>query len=242
MRVSVVIPAFNEAGAIGQVLADLPVAELTEAIVVDGGSRDGTPEIARAAGARVVVEPGRGYGRACLAGVRAADRPDVLVFLDGDYSDYPDDLPVVLEPIRQARADLVIGSRLAGSLGAGVMPGHQARGNRLAAALIRRLYRVPITDLGSFRAIRRETLNALQMQQLTYGWPTEMIVKTARLRCPIVEVPVRQRRRIGQSKVSGTLKGSTLAGYWILSMIARHLAWQPSDADVAQPELPKGTV
>lgn len=225
MRVSVVIPTINEAGSIGRVLADLPTELVTEVIVVDGGSRDGTPEVARAAGARVIPAPVRGYGRACWLGVQAADRADVLVFLDGDYSDYPDDLPIILAPIQQDRADLVIGSRLRGGLAAGAMPSHQLFGNRLAARLIRWLYGVPLTDLGSFRAIRRATLDSLQMREMTYGWPTEMVVKTARLKRPIVEVPVRHRPRIGQSKVSGTLKGSLLAGYHILSTIARHSRW-----------------
>ena len=221
MRVSVIVPVIDEEQSIGRVLADLPRDHISEVIVVDGGSRDRTREVARAGGARVIEEPRRGYGRACLTGVQAADRPDVLVFLDGDYSDFPEDLPALLEPIAQERAELVLGSRLLGGLEPGALPGHQIFGNRLAAFLIHRLYGVTITDLGPFRAIRQETFAALEMRQLTYGWPTEMIAKTARLRRPIAEVPVRYRRRIGVSKVSGTVKGSALAAYYILSTIFR---------------------
>lgn len=229
-NVSVIIPVIDEEESIGRVLIDLPRAEVTDIIVVDGGSRDRTRAVARAYGARVIEEPRRGYGRACLTGAEAAPEgpaptdADVLVFLDGDYSDYPEDLPLLLAPIRENRADLVLGSRfLSGGLDPGVLPGHQVFGNWLAASLIRLLYGVQITDLSPFRAIRRETFKALEMRQLTYGWPTEMIAKTARLRRPIVEVPVRYRKRIGVSKVGGTVKGSILAAYYILSTIARHV-------------------
>ena len=147
MRITVIIPVINEEESIGRVFADLPGRSVTEVIVVDGGSRDRTREIARAGGARVIEEPRRGYGRACLSGVQAARQPDVLVFLDGDYSDYPEDLPALLAPIEQNRADLVLGSRLLGGLEPGVLPGHQVFGNWLASLLIRRLYGMRITDL-----------------------------------------------------------------------------------------------
>ena len=222
MRVSVIIPVIDEEASIGRVLADLPRDRVDEVIVVDAGSRDRTREIARAAGALVIEEPRRGYGRACLTGSCAAGSTDVLVYLDGDYSDYPEDLPALLAPITQDRADLVLGSRLLGGLQPGALPVHQVFGNRLAAFLFHHLYGVSISDLGPFRAIRRETFFALEMREMTYGWPTEMIARTARLGRPIVEVPVRYRKRIGVSKVSGTVKGSVLAGYFILRTIWRN--------------------
>src|SRR5579859_5599541 len=161
LRVSVVIPTHNEAQSIGRVLADLPPDIVTEVLVVDSNSTDGTPEIASKMGARVLHEPRRGYGRACLTGLAAASSPDVVVFLDGDYSDRPDELPLLLAPIVEGRADITIGSRLQQQRSAGALPWHQAFGNRLAAGLIRHLYRVKITDLGPFRAGRAGVLRAL---------------------------------------------------------------------------------
>ncbi len=222
MRVSVVIPTHNEAQAIGRVLADLPADLVTEVIVVDSNSNDGTPEIAARMGARVVQEPRRGYGRACLTGLAAANSPDVVVFLDGDYSDRPSELPILLAPITEGRADITLGSRLQGRRSAGALPWHQAFGNRLAAGLIRRLYGVKITDLGPFRAARADVLRALALEETTYGWAVEMILKGALAGFRVVEVPVSYHPRIGKSKISGTLKGTVGAAWFILSLIVRY--------------------
>ena len=220
MRVSVIIPTRNEAESIGRVLADLPPEVVTEVIVVDSSSTDGTPEIAARMGARVVSETRRGYGQACLTGLAAANGPDVIVFLDGDYSDRPAELPLLLAPIAEGRADITIGSRLAGPRTPGAMPWHQLFGNWLAATLITRLYGVKITDLGPFRAARADVLSALALEETTYGWAVEIILKGALRRFRIVEVPVSYHPRIGQSKISGTVKGTIGAAWFILSRIA----------------------
>lgn len=222
MRVSVIIPTHNEAGAIERVLADLPSGLTTEVIVVDSNSSDGTPEIASRMGARVVKEPRRGYGRACLTGLASANTPDVVVFLDGDYSDRPSELPILLAPIIDGRADITLGSRLHSRNSAGALPWHQAFGNRLAANLIRVLYRVDIGDLGPFRAVRADVLRALALEETTYGWAVEMILKGALAGFRVVEVPVSYYPRIGKSKISGTLKGTVGAGWSILSLIVRY--------------------
>lgn len=222
MRVSVIIPTHNEALSIERVLADLPSDLTTEVIVVDSNSNDGTPEIARRMGARVVQEPRRGYGRACLTGLAAANSPDVVVFLDGDYSDRPAELPILLVPITEERADITLGSRLQGRRSAGALPWHQVLGNRLAASLIRLLYGLHISDLGPFRAGRAEVLRALALEETTYGWAVEMILKGALAGYRVVEVPVSYYPRIGQSKISGTLKGTLGAGWFILSLIVRY--------------------
>jgi glycosyltransferase involved in cell wall biosynthesis len=219
VRVSVIIPTHNEAQAIARVLADLPSDLTTEVIVVDSNSNDGTPGIAAKMGARVVQEPRRGYGQACLTGLAAANSPDVVVFLDGDYSDRPSELPILLAPIIEGRADIVLGSRLRS---VGAMPWHQALGNRLAASLIRLLYGVEISDLGPFRAARAEVLRALVLEETTYGWAVEMILKGALAGFRVVEVPVSYHPRIGKSKISGTLKGTVGAGWFILSLIVRY--------------------
>jgi glycosyltransferase involved in cell wall biosynthesis len=217
--VSVIIPTFNEAQAIGRVLADLPSHLVTEVIVVDSNSTDGTPDIARNMGAQVIQEPRRGYGRACLTGIANVQSPDVIVFLDGDYSDRPAELPMLLAPIIEGRADITLGSRLGRESNAGALPWHQAFGNRLAARMIRFLYGVKISDLGPFRAGRTEALRALALEETTYGWAVEMIVKGAIAGFRIVEVPVSYHQRIGKSKISGTVKGTMGAGWFILSRI-----------------------
>jgi glycosyltransferase involved in cell wall biosynthesis len=222
VRVSVIIPTHNEAQAIERVLADLPPDLTTEVIVVDSNSNDGTPQIAARMGARVVQEPRRGYGRACLTGLAAADSPDVVVFLDGDYSDRPAELPLVLAPIIEGRADITLGSRLQERRSAGAMPWHQAFGNRLAAGLIRILYGLDISDLGPFRAARADVLRALALEEATYGWAVEMILKGALAGFRVVEVPVSYHPRIGKSKISGTLKGTIGAAWFILSLIVRY--------------------
>jgi len=222
VRVSVIIPTHNEAQAIQRVLADLPSDFTTEVIVVDSNSNDGTPEIAARMGARVVQEPRRGYGRACLTGLAAANSPDVVVFLDGDYSDRPSELPILLAPILEGRADITLGSRLQGRHSAAALPWHQVFGNRLAASLIRFLYKVEITDLGPFRAGRADVLRALALEETTYGWAVEMILKGALAGFRVVEVPVSYYPRIGKSKISGTLKGTVGAAWFILSLIVRY--------------------
>ena len=222
MRVSVIIPAHNEAQAIGRVLGDLPSNLVTEVIVVDSNSTDATSEIARSMGARVLPEPRRGYGRACLTGLANADHPEVVVFLDGDYSDRPSELPILLAPIIEGRADITLGSRLCGKNHPDALPWHQAFGNRLAAGLIRTLYGVKITDLGPFRAARADVLPALALEEATYGWAVEMILKGAIAGYRIVEVPVSYHPRIGKSKISGTVKGTVGAAWFILSRIVRY--------------------
>jgi glycosyltransferase involved in cell wall biosynthesis len=222
VRVSVIIPTHNEAQAIERVLADLPPELTTEVIVVDSNSTDGTPEIAARMGARVIQEPRRGYGQACLTGLAAADSPDVVVFLDGDYSDRPSELPILLAPIIEGGADITLGSRLQGRRSTGALPWHQAFGNRLAAGLIRILYRVDISDLGPFRAGRADVLRALALEETTYGWAVEMILKGALAGYRVVEVPVSYHPRIGKSKISGTMKGTLGAAWFILSLIVRY--------------------
>jgi len=222
VRVSVIIPTRNEAQAIGRVLGDLPADFATEVIVVDNNSTDGTPEIASRMGARVISEARRGYGRACLTGLACASAPDVVVFLDGDYSDRPAELPLLLAPIAEGRADITIGSRFGGKSNPGALPWHQSFGNRLAAGLIRLLYGVKISDLGPFRAGRADMLRALALEETTYGWAVEMIVKGAIAGFRIVEVSVSYYPRIGKSKISGTVKGTLGAAWFILSRIVRY--------------------
>ena len=222
VRVSVIIPTHNEARAIGRVLAELPSELVTEVIVVDSNSSDGTPEIAEKLGARVVLEPRRGYGRACLTGLARVSDPDIVVFLDGDYSDRPSELPLLLSPIIEGRADITLGSRLGRKRNPGALPWHAALGNRLSAALINRLYGLKISDLGPFRAGRAEVLSSLGLEEPTYGWAVEMILKGAVAGFRVVEVPVSYHPRIGKSKISGTLKGTAGAAWFILSRIVRY--------------------
>jgi glycosyltransferase involved in cell wall biosynthesis len=220
--VSVIIPTHNEAQAIGRVLADLPRHVVTEVLVVDSNSTDGTAEIAETMGARVVREPRRGYGRACLTGIAEANSPEVVVFLDGDYSDRPDELPLLLAPIVAGHADITLGSRLAKQNMDGALPWHSVFGNRLAAGMIRMLYGVKISDLGPFRAVRADVLRQLALKEATYGWAVEMILKGALGGFRIVEVPVSYYPRIGKSKISGTFRGSVGAAWFILSLIVRY--------------------
>jgi glycosyltransferase involved in cell wall biosynthesis len=225
MRVSVVIPALNEEAAIGGVVGEVPRALVHEIIVVDNGSTDRTAALASAAGARVVHEPARGYGAACLAGALAASDADVIVFLDGDRNEDPRELPIVLTPVLAGQADLVIGSRARGGAAPGALTPQQRVGNRVVTVLLRLLYGVSLTDIGPFRAIPTRVLRDLAMEHKTYGWPVEMVVKAARRGYRIVEVPVTCRARLGRSKVAGTLKGSVLAGYHLLFTTLRY-AWR----------------
>jgi len=217
-----IIPARNEEGAIGKVVAALPRDLVRRVIVVDNGSTDRTADVARAAGATVVPLTQPGYGRACATGVAAAGDAEIILFLDGDYSDFPEEAPLLLAPILANEADLVIGSRLRGRREPGALPPHQLFGNWLVSGLMRLLYGVQVTDLGPFRAIRAELLASLAMEQMTYGWPSEMMVKSARRGARIAEVPVSYRKRIGRSKISGTVRGTILATYYIFGVTLRY--------------------
>jgi glycosyltransferase involved in cell wall biosynthesis len=224
MDVSLIIPALNEAACIGPLLAELPLGLAQQVLVVDNGSTDNTAGAARRAGAQVVSEPRRGYGAACAAGVAAATG-EVLVFMDGDGSFVPGELERLLAPILHGAADLTLGTRLRGGMVRGAMPPHQRFGNWLVARLMYLLYGVRLTDLGPFRAVRRDLLAALDMREHTYGWPVEMIVKAARHEARIVEIPVSYRPRIaGRSKVGGTIQGTILATYRILRTTLRYAA------------------
>ncbi|WP_019947339.1 glycosyltransferase family 2 protein [Hymenobacter aerophilus] len=229
MLIDVIIPAFNEEQSIGRVLAEIPAGLVREVVVVDNNSRDQTGAVAAAAGATVLREPRPGYGYACLAGMAhafarpAAEQADIIVFLDGDYSDFPADMTALVQPIITGEADMVIGSRALGERESGSMLPQQLFGNWLATSLLRWFYGARFTDLGPFRAIRREALQRIGMQDTTYGWTVEMQLKAAKLGLRSAEVPVRYRRRIGVSKVSGTVKGTLGAGYKILWTIFRYL-------------------
>lgn len=222
MNITLIIPALNEAECIGPLLAELPPGLVHQVIVVDNGSTDNTAGAARRAGALVVCEPRRGYGYACAAGVAVATG-DVLAFMDGDGSFVPAELAALLAPIRDGAADMTLGTRMHGGMVAGAMPPHQYFGNRLVARLMGLLYGLTLTDLGPFRAVRRDLLLALQMREHTYGWPVEMIVKATRHGARIVELPVSYRPRLaGHSKVGGTVRGTVLATYRILSTTFRY--------------------
>jgi glycosyltransferase involved in cell wall biosynthesis len=223
MKISVVIPTYNEEKAIGEVVRGVPQNIVNEIIVVDNGSTDDTALQAALAGARVVREARRGYGSACLAGAKAAGDTDIIVFLDGDRSDNPAQLEVIADPVVHGRSDLVIGSRIKGILDKGSMPWHGRMGNRLIVWLLRTLYGVKISDIGSFRAIKAKSLFDLNMEQMTYGWPVEMVVKSARKGLRIQSVPIHYRKRIGKSKVTGTLKGTLLATYYMFFVPLKYL-------------------
>jgi glycosyltransferase involved in cell wall biosynthesis len=224
-RVSVVIPALNEEATIGDVVRGVPREIVDEVIVVDNGSRDGTARCAREAGARVVEEPRPGYGRACHAGILATNRDcTIVVFLDGDGSDCPEFIERLVQPIADGRYDFVIGSRTRGRREPGSLLFHQVFAGYLAGLLLRKLYGVAFTDMGPLRAIRRDVLEGLGMREETYGWNLEMQMRVARAHLRILELPVDHRRRAGgESKVSGTLRGTVLATTSILMTVARVL-------------------
>lgn len=221
MRVGVVIPALDEEEALPLVLQALPRALVHDLVVVDNGSRDGTAEAARRHGARVVREERRGYGSACLAGIRALRPCDVVVFLDADHSDHPEELPLLLAPIERGEADLVIGTRMVRRESRRALLPQARFGNRLAALLLRLLYGGRATDLGPFRAIRREALARLRMDDRDFGWTAQMQARAFRLGLSVVEVPVSYRERVGRSKITGTVSGTVRAGWKILFTLAR---------------------
>ena len=223
VKLSLIIPALNEEESLPFVLSELPWSSLHEVIVVDNGSQDRTAEVAASHGALVVHEPQLGYGAACLAGVLAAPEADILIFLDADGSFDAQEIALLIDPIERGEAELVLGSRLAGRREPGAMPLHGVFGNWLVAMAISRLAGISLTDLGPFRAIKRDTLQRLRMEERTYGWPSEMIVKAVQHGVPIREVPVRYRRRHGgQSKVSGTWRGTLGASYRILKVTMKY--------------------
>ncbi len=234
MRVAVVIPARDEEASVGTVVREiLATGRVAEVVVADNGSRDRTAEVARAAGATVVSEPRAGYGRACLAGVAEVARrpPDVVAFVDADRSDDPADLSAILAPIERGQTDLVIGSRVLGQRAGRVEPGAllpQARwGNALAVALVRARWGVRFTDLGPFRAVRWAAYQQLGMRDPTFGWTVEMQVRAARAGLRTTEVPVAYRRRVGRSKITGTVSGTVRAGAKILWTVATHAVRGP---------------
>lgn len=222
------IPAWNEEKSLPLVINGLPANWIKKVVVCDNGSTDQTAEVAKEAGAVVIHQPERGYGNACLAGMRylnqlpSSEQPEIVVFIDGDFSDYPEELPKVVAPILKDEMDLVIGSRMLGGMDADAMTIPQRFGNWLAPALIHLIYGYRFSDLGPFRAIRWEALKALQMADRDYGWTVEMQVKAAKMRLSCTEVPVQYRKRAaGQSKVSGTIKGTVLAGWKIITTILK---------------------
>jgi len=227
LSILVIIPAFNEENSVGNVVRDIPAGFVDEVVVVNNNSNDQTAIEAARAGATVLNEPTPGYGRACLRGIAYAQsrqqKPDVVVFLDADYSDYPGEMKALVDPILLDEVDMVIGSRARGTRQRGSMTPQQVFGNWLATTLLYRLYGVRYTDLGPFRAIRFESLLALNMQDKTYGWTVEMQLKAAKQRLRITEVPVSYRKRIGFSKISGTVKGTVLAGYKIITTLFKYL-------------------
>jgi len=221
-KIAVIIPAFNEARSIGQVVAALP-KKVDQIIVADNASTDATAKIAREHGAVVVQKKKKGYGYACLKGMAFLedDPPEIVVFLDGDYSDYPEDLETLVDPILKGTVVFSLGARDKKLRERGALTPQQVFGNSLACFLMRWLYQSRFTDLGPFRAIRWETLQSLGMQDKTYGWTVEMQLKILRRKLPYIEIPVRYRKRIGVSKVSGTVKGTLMAGYKIITWIGK---------------------
>lgn len=225
--IKVIIPAFNEQNAVGQVISEIPKDLVSEVIVVDNGSTDDTFGIAEKNGATALRETTRGYGNACLKGMEyianLSQKPDIVVFLDGDYSDYPEEMYNLVNPILNDGYDMVIGSRALGDREKGSMTVQQIFGNWLATFLIKIFYKIQYSDLGPFRAIRYNRLLAIGMKDRTYGWTVEMQLKAAKLKMKITEVPVKYRVRIGISKVSGTVKGTIGAGYKIITTIFKYM-------------------
>lgn len=230
-RIAIVIPALNEEDAIRQLLGELSVSTHDRIIVVDNGSTDATATVARNGGALVASETARGYGRACLKGFQVACElgAEIVVFMDGDGSDDPADLPMMLAPVLNGQAEMTIGSRISTRAERGAIPPQARLGNWLVSLLLRFLYDVQIHDIGSFRVVQCEALQKLHMHEMTFGWPVEMLVKMARAHYRIVELPIHYRRRShGHSKVAGTLVGSLKAAYFMLRTTFRY-AWQQGE-------------
>ncbi len=225
--IDIIIPAFNEENSVGNVVQDIPKEIVREIIVVNNNSTDKTAKNATNAGATVLEEQNMGYGNACLKGITHVGnkevKPDIIVFLDADYSDYPEEIIDLIKPIANDSYDMVIGSRALGNLEKGAMTPQQVFGNWLATFLLKLFYGVKYTDLGPFRAIKYDSLMAIGMKDKTYGWTVEMQVKAAKLKMKTCEVPVNYRKRIGFSKVSGTVKGTIGAGYKIITTIFKYL-------------------
>lgn len=218
--VDVIIPVYNEEDSIGKVISEIPDTIVRNVVVCNNGSKDRTASVAESHGAIVVHQPEKGYGNACLKGMEYISnleiKPDIIVFLDGDYSDYPSEMVDLIKPIVTENVDMVIGSRALGEMQSGAMMPQQIFGNWLATTLIRIIYSYEFTDLGPFRAIKYPVLMAMKMEDKTFGWTVEMQVKAAKMKLKTTEVAVRYRKRIGKSKVSGTIKGTILAGHKIL--------------------------
>jgi glycosyltransferase involved in cell wall biosynthesis len=222
-KISVIIPALNEEESIGQVLNDIPGEIVEEVIVVDNGSNDNTVTVAKSLGASVILEPLKGYGAACLRGISTLKQDiDIVVFLDADYSDYPQDLHTVVKPIANGKADMVIGSRMSGTREKGALLPQAVFGNKLATFLIRLFWGFKYTDLGPFRAIKYKDLLALNMMDKNFGWTVEMQIKALKKGLRIAEVPVRYRKRIGKSKITGTFSGTVRAGIKIIYTIFKY--------------------
>ena len=225
MIIKVIIPAFNEEKAIAQVINEIP-KYVNETIVISNNSTDKTADIAANAGATVLLENQKGYGYACLKGLQYVSqqilKPDIVVFLDGDYSDYPEELTQIVKPIIDGNVDFVIGARVASLRQDGSMTPQQVFGNWLATLLMKVLFKARFTDLGPFRAIKYDQLLQLNMQDKTYGWTVEMQLKVLKQKIKYVEIPVRYKNRIGQSKVSGTVKGTIMAGIKIIGWIVKY--------------------
>jgi len=225
-KIVVIIPAYNEENSIAKVIHDIPAGLVDEVIVVNNNSNDATDVNARNAGATILHEERPGYGYACLKGIEYAKQlqplPDIVVFIDADYSDHPEEMHLLVQPILNEGMDMVIGSRALGKKETGSMTIPQVFGNWLATRLLKTFYKVSYTDLGPFRAIRYDKLMEINMQDTTYGWTVEMQVKAAKLKMKTVEVPVSYRKRIGISKISGTVKGTVLAGYKIITTIFKY--------------------
>lgn len=225
--IDVIIPAFNEQESIGKVIAEIPKDLVREIIVCNNNSTDATAQVAEDAGATVLLASKKGYGFACLTGLRhiaaKEEKPDIVVFIDGDYSDYPEEMRELIHPIITKDVDMVIGSRALGDLQPGSMTPQQVFGNWLATNLIKLFYKYEFTDLGPFRAIKYSSLMEIDMQDEDFGWTVEMQVKAAKMKMKCEEIAVNYRKRIGKSKVSGTVKGTILAGHKILWTIFKLL-------------------
>lgn len=225
--IRVVIPAFNEQNAVGLVIEEIPKDLVSEVVVVDNGSTDNTFQVAKEKGATALSETRRGYGQACLKGLdhihKSSTPPDIVVFIDGDHSDYPEEMTKLVEPIIHEDVDMVIGSRALGQKEKGAMTPQQVFGNWLATTLMRWFYGTSYTDLGPFRAIKYDRLVAMGMKDTNYGWTVEMQLKAAKRKMKTVDIPVNYRVRIGKSKVSGTVKGTVMAGYKIITTIFKYL-------------------